>query len=168
MCDLYLERYIGVSCTGMYVKLEVLWEVHFPLAYTLTVTLRLKNQVLSSWLKVSEATWTKDKQRTMRPRRVSVLWPGAAWCSCLGLLLILLLKAVPIWGLSTMRANRCRCVPSTLQQTLSSWAQLRYRACILCLGFDLKLCPTNSKSFCIFRICENKWQHVLTSYKLCD
>jgi len=47
--------------------------------------------------------------------------------------LILLLKAVPTWGLSTMRANRCRCVPSTLQQPLSSRAQLRYRACILCL-----------------------------------
>jgi hypothetical protein len=24
MCDIYLERYIGVSCTGLYVKLEVL------------------------------------------------------------------------------------------------------------------------------------------------
>ena len=32
-----------------------------------------------------------------------------------------------------MRANRCRCVASTLQQPLSSRAQLRYRACILCL-----------------------------------
>jgi len=32
-----------------------------------------------------------------------------------------------------MRANQCRCVPSTLQQPLSSRAQLRYRACILCL-----------------------------------
>jgi len=31
-CDLYLDMYIGVSCTGLYVKLEVLWEVHFPLA----------------------------------------------------------------------------------------------------------------------------------------
>jgi len=32
-----------------------------------------------------------------------------------------------------MRANRCRCVPSTLLQPLSSRAQLRYRSCILCL-----------------------------------
>jgi len=47
MCILYLERYIRVSCTGLYVKLEVLLEVHFPLAYTLTraVMLRFKNQV---------------------------------------------------------------------------------------------------------------------------
>jgi len=123
MCDIYLERYIGVLCTGLYVKLEVLWEVHFPLAYTLTMTLRLKNQVLSAWLQKSEATWTKEKERTTRPRRVSVLWAGAAWCSRLGLSLILLLKAVPTWGLSTMRANRCRCVPSTLQQPLYSRAQ---------------------------------------------
>jgi len=96
--------------------------------WSLINTLKLKKR-----LKWSEATWTKDKQRTMRPRRVSVLWVGAAWCSCLGLSLNLLLKAVPTWGLSTMKANRCRCVPSTLQQPLSSRAQLRYRACILCL-----------------------------------
>jgi len=83
MCDLYLERYIGVSCTGLYVKLEVLWEVRFPLAYTLTVMLRLKNQVLSLWLKISEAT----KQKKTKQRRdcedlgALMLRVGAAWCS---------------------------------------------------------------------------------------
>jgi len=63
MCDIYLERYIGVWCTGLYVKLEVLWSVHFPLAYTLTVTLRLKNQVLSSWLKEKRSNMNKGQTK---------------------------------------------------------------------------------------------------------
>ena len=40
-----------------------------------------------------------------------------------------------------MRANRCQCVPSTLQQHLSSRAQLRYRACIFCF-LDLSMIGT--------------------------
>jgi len=35
MCDLYLERYIEVSCAGLHEKLEVLLEVHLPLSFYL-------------------------------------------------------------------------------------------------------------------------------------
>ena len=75
MCDLYLERYIGVSCTGLYVKLEVFWEVHSPLAYTLTVSLRFKNQIQvrdrrPANCRRTKANEQKDKRRTTRPWRI--------------------------------------------------------------------------------------------------
>ena len=105
----------------------------------------------------------RTNKRTTRPRRVSVLWARAVWCSCLSLSWILLLRAVPTWGLSTMRANRCRCVPSTLQQPLSSRAQLRYRACILCftlpapLGLSLFLLWWASKAWGFVKICYREY-----------
>ena len=50
MCDLYLHRHIGVSCTGLYVKLEVLQKYTSPLPFTLTVKSRVsEKRSSSSW-----------------------------------------------------------------------------------------------------------------------
>ena len=94
MCDLYIERYIGVSCTGLNVELGVLWEVHSPLDLCFDV---IEESSSSLWLKEAKRQTNKTRKEGLQDHGAVCAVSGSCLVQLPRSFIDSLLKAVPRW-----------------------------------------------------------------------